>query len=116
MSHAMAGPDAASGVVAVATRHSEREWNLTACIAAPVSEVFGAWTDAVLFRKWWVPRSLGLELLDCALDVRTGGTYCLTFRHPESGEPLPFHGTYLEVSPPGAPPTCSTEKNLLRCP
>ena len=53
-----------------------------------------------MFQRWWVPKSFGLTLLSCEMEVRTGGTYCLTIRHPESGEPLPFHGRYLEVSPP----------------
>jgi uncharacterized protein YndB with AHSA1/START domain len=62
--------------------------------------VFEAWAHAELFQRWWVPKSLGLTLLSCELDVRVGGAYRLVFRHPAAPEPMAFHGRYLEVTPP----------------
>ena len=78
-------------------RVSERELVVTRLVDAPPRLVFKAWTDAVLFRRWWVPESFGLELLSCELDVRVGGGYRLVFRHPAAPEPMAFYGKYLEV-------------------
>jgi uncharacterized protein YndB with AHSA1/START domain len=33
------------------------------------------------------------------MDVRTGGGYRLTFRHPAAEEPVAFFGKYIEVMP-----------------
>lgn len=41
---------------------------------------------------------VGLTLLSCEMDVRVGGTYCLTFLHEDST--MKFYGTYREVVPP----------------
>ncbi len=81
-------------------RRSDRELVVTRIIDAPPRIVFQAWSKAELFQRWWVPKSFGLELLSCELDVRAGGTYRLVFRHPSAPEPMAFHGRYLEVVPP----------------
>jgi len=81
-------------------RKSERELVVTRTINAPPRLVFQAWTKAELFQRWWVPKSLGLTLLSCELDVRVGGVYRLVFSHPAAPEPMAFHGRYLEVTPP----------------
>jgi len=80
-------------------RTSERELVVTRTIDGPPASVFEAWTDADLFRQWWVPKSLGVTLLSCEVDARVGGGYRLTF---DSGaaEPMAFFGRYLEVTPP----------------
>ena len=81
-------------------RESERELVVTRTVNAPPHIVFQAWIKAELFQRWWVPKSFGLELLSCELDVRVGGAYRLVFRHPANPEPMAFHGRYLEVIPP----------------
>ena len=81
-------------------RKSERELVVTRTINAPPHIVFEAWSKAELFQRWWVPKSFGLELLSCELDVRVGGAYRLVFRHPAAPEGMAFHGRYLEVTPP----------------
>ena len=81
-------------------RKSERELLVTRTVNAPPRLVFQAWTKAELFQRWWVPKSLGLTLLSCELDVRVGGVYRLVFSHPAAPEPMAFHGRYLEVTPP----------------
>jgi len=53
-------------------RKSERELVVTRTVNAPARLVFEAWTTAELFRRWWVPRSYGLNLLSCEMDVRVG--------------------------------------------
>ena len=81
-------------------RRSERELVVTRTVDAPPHIVFEAWIKAELFQRWWVPKSIGLELLSCELDLRVGGTYRLVFRHPSAPEPMAFHGRYLDVTPP----------------
>jgi uncharacterized protein YndB with AHSA1/START domain len=81
-------------------RRSGRELVVTRTINAPPRIVFEAWIKAELFQRWWVPKSLGMTLLSCELDVRVGGAYRLEFRHPAAPEPMAFHGRYLEVTPP----------------
>lgn len=81
-------------------RSSERELVVTRTIDALPRIVFEAWTQAELFQRWWVPKSFGLTLLSCELDVRAGGTYRLVFSHPAAPEGMAFHGRYLEVTPP----------------
>ena len=44
-----------------------------------------------------MPRSYGLTLLSCEMDVRVGGGYRLVFSHQDST--MEFFGTYLEVTP-----------------
>ena len=78
-------------------RKSERELVVTRTVNAPARLVFEAWTKAELFRRWWVPKSYGLILLSCEMDVRVGGQYRLVFRHEDST--MEFFGTYLEVTP-----------------
>jgi uncharacterized protein YndB with AHSA1/START domain len=79
-------------------RKSERELVVTRTINGPARVVFEAFTKPELFKRWWVPKSFGLSLLSCQLDVRVGGTYRLVFSHNGS-EPMAFFGKYIEVTP-----------------
>jgi uncharacterized protein YndB with AHSA1/START domain len=78
-------------------RKSERELVVTRTFDAPARLVFEAWTTPELFRQWWVPKSLGMNLLSCEMDVRVGGTYRLAFALGDSE--AAFFGTYQEVVP-----------------
>jgi uncharacterized protein YndB with AHSA1/START domain len=81
-------------------RTSERELVVTRTFNGPARLVFKAWTTPELFMRWWVPKSSGAALLSCDMDIRVGGGYRLVFRHPATGEPMPFFGKYIEVTPP----------------
>jgi uncharacterized protein YndB with AHSA1/START domain len=76
-------------------RKSERELVVTRTVNGPARIVFEAWTKPELFKQWWVPRSMGMFLRSCEMDVRVGGTYRLEFE-PEG---MAFFGTYLVVTP-----------------
>jgi len=79
-------------------RKSDREVVVTRTVDAPARLVFEAWTKADLFKQWWVPKSMGMTLRSCDLDVRVGGGYRLVFgADPENT--MAFFGTYLEVVP-----------------
>jgi uncharacterized protein YndB with AHSA1/START domain len=80
-------------------RTSDRELVVTRTFNSPARLVFEAWTKSELFTRWWVPRSMGMKLLSCQLDVRVGGGYRLEFAN-EGSEPFAFFGRYLEVTPP----------------
>jgi uncharacterized protein YndB with AHSA1/START domain len=80
-------------------RMSEREVVVTRTFNAPARIVFEAWTQPELFKQWWVPKSMGMSLLSCDMDVRVGGRYRLVFAHGAS-ESMAFFGTYLDVTPP----------------
>jgi uncharacterized protein YndB with AHSA1/START domain len=79
-------------------RKSERELVITRSINGPARLVFEAWTRPELFMKWWVPKSFGLSVLSCEMDVRTGGNYRLVMKHGDH-EPMAFYGKYPEVTP-----------------
>jgi uncharacterized protein YndB with AHSA1/START domain len=78
-------------------RKSERELVVTRTINGPARIVFEAWTKPELFRRWWVPKSMGVSLLSCEMDVRVGGRYRLVFGHGDAT--MEFYGRYLEVTP-----------------
>ena len=81
-------------------RKSEREVVVTRTFNAPARIVFEAWTKPELMRRWWVPKSAGITLLSCEMDVRTGGGYRFVFKHPVvPGDTMAFFGKYVEVSP-----------------
>ena len=80
-------------------RKSDRELVVTRTFDAPPSIVFKAWSQAELFRRWWMPKSVtGVSLVSCEMDVRTGGKYRLEFGTGES-ESMAFYGKYLDVVP-----------------
>jgi uncharacterized protein YndB with AHSA1/START domain len=80
-------------------RKSNRELVVTRTFDAPVHLVFEAWSKPEWFKLWWVPKSAGMSLISCDMDIRTGGTYRLVFSHPAFDQPMAFFGTYREVTP-----------------
>ncbi|MGV3511630.1 MAG: SRPBCC domain-containing protein [Novosphingobium sp.] len=80
-------------------RPSENELVVIRSFRAPVHLVYRAWADPALFRQWWIPRSCGMTLVSCEMDVRVGGTYRLEIGHVSMDQPMTFFGTYLEVEP-----------------
>jgi uncharacterized protein YndB with AHSA1/START domain len=75
-------------------KKSDREVVVTRTFDAPAHIVFEAWTKPELLKRWWVPKSMGMRLLSCDMDVRVGGKYRLVF-----GEGMEFFGRYIEVIP-----------------
>jgi uncharacterized protein YndB with AHSA1/START domain len=80
-------------------RKSERELVVTRTFDGPVRIVFEAWTRPELMKLWWAPKSMGVPLLSCEMDVRVGGTYRLEFGQ-DAATTFAFFGKYLEVTPP----------------
>ena len=79
-------------------RASDRELVLRRTFRARPSIVFDAMTKAELIRRWWAPRSLGVELFECTSDPRVGGAYRFVFGKKDQ-PPMAFSGVYKEVVP-----------------
>jgi uncharacterized protein YndB with AHSA1/START domain len=75
-------------------RKSDRELVVTRTFDGPARIVFEAWTQPDLFKRWWGPKSMGMSLRSCEMDVRTGGGYRLVFSNG-----MEFFGKYIEVTP-----------------
>jgi len=80
-------------------RKSDRELVITRTFNGPARIVFEAWTKPELFKRWWVPKSMGtsMYLLSCEMDVRAGGKYRLVFGI--NGKEMEVFGKYIEVTP-----------------
>src|SRR5271156_3884666 len=81
-----------------AERTSEREIVVTRTFNGPARLVFEAWTQPELLKRWWAPKSTGMSLLSCEVDVRVGGRYRFEFGH-DGSKPMAFFGRYIEVTP-----------------
>jgi uncharacterized protein YndB with AHSA1/START domain len=77
-------------------RKSDRELVVTRTFNGPVRFVFEALTKPELFMRWWAPKSSGMSLLSCDMDVRVGGKYRLVFGN-DAAKAVAFFGRYLEV-------------------
>src|SRR3954469_3638847 len=82
----------------VVERKSERELVVTRIFNAPARIVFEAWTRPELIKQWWVPKSMGMTLRSCEMDVRVGGKYRFVFGD-DPASPVAFFGRYIEVTP-----------------
>ena len=81
-------------------RTSDREVVLTRTFNAPPRIVFEAWTRPDLFQRWWLPKSMGMTLRSCQMDVRVGGRYRWRWRSDKDNSEFGFAGTFREVTPP----------------
>lgn len=69
----------------------------SAHFAASRERVFQAWTNAEELKRWWSPGRYTTTAAD--IDLRPGGHYRLTMRHPD-GSIATLPGKYLEVVAP----------------
>ena len=67
--------------------------------AVPREEVFRAWTEPEVLRRWWAAAP-DWEGTRAEVDVRVGGRYRLSMRDPHSGDEHPVGGEYVEIDPP----------------
>src|SRR5688572_15614982 len=79
-------------------RTSDRELVVSRTFDAPARILFEAWTKPELFMRWWAPKSMGVPLLSCEMDVRAGGKYRLEFGQ-DASDSVAFFGKYIEVTP-----------------
>lgn len=70
---------------------------LTRRFAASRETVFGAFTDAEVFKRWWGPKGFSCPVAE--LDVRPGGRYHVEMLSPD-GNTFVIEGEFREVAPP----------------
>jgi uncharacterized protein YndB with AHSA1/START domain len=63
------------------------------------AEVFEAWTNPEVLRRWWAAGP-DWETPAAEVDLREGGRYRLSMKDPNSGDEHTVVGEYREVSPP----------------
>ena len=64
---------------------------------APQVEVFDAWTRPEILARWWGPHVI--EVVECAMDLRAGGSYRITMQMPD-GQRYPMFGTVHDLDVP----------------
>jgi uncharacterized protein YndB with AHSA1/START domain len=65
-------------------------------VAAPVGEVFAAWTRPELLSQWFAPGTMTAEVAE--LDPRPGGRFRIAMHDPASGDRHIVSGVYREVA------------------
>jgi len=70
---------------------------------APRQNVFRAWTDPEVLKRWWCPD--GWAPAEIEVDLRVGGAYRIGMRRigmrrGEGGPPVYVYGSFLEVQTP----------------
>lgn len=79
------------------TAQESTSLSLTRLVPARRDDVFAAWVDPELLRRWWTPP--GTEMKSLELDARVGGKYRIGFLHSD-GEEMNVGGTFVEVVRP----------------
>lgn len=89
-------------------RKSDRELVVTRTFNAPAHIVYEAWAKPELFKQWWTPKSFGIHMVSCEMDIRPGGSYRLVFGMSaekaaqfgvDPSKTFEFFGKYTEIVP-----------------
>ena len=75
---------------------ADRELVLQRLLNAPPEKLYRAWTTPELITQWFTPPPW--KTIRAELDVRAGGSNCITMLSPD-GQEFPNRGIYLEVVP-----------------
>ncbi len=78
------------------TKAPETSITIVRAFAAPVAEVFAAWTDPSLMQRWMAPWAC--KVIEASADPRPGGHYRVVVAGPLGGKQVTT-GEYLEVIP-----------------
>ncbi len=72
---------------------------ITRILDAPLEQVWKAWTDPQLVRRWWGPKYYTSP--DCRIDLREGGRYIFGMRAPQEqgGGDSYTSGVYKRIIP-----------------
>jgi uncharacterized protein YndB with AHSA1/START domain len=71
---------------------------LVRTIDASAAEVFAAWTDPTMMRRWLAPEAFGGTTVEIEADARIGGRYLIAVVGPR--DVLFTAGEYRELAPP----------------
>lgn len=75
---------------------ADRELVLQRVLNAPREKLFRCWTEPALVVQWFTPAPW--KTVKAVMDVRSGGSSCVTMQSPE-GQEFPNPGVFLEVVP-----------------
>ena len=75
------------------------ELRLERTFDASPEQVFDAWTNPKVLKRWWAPGP-DWESPLVEVDLRVGGRYRLATRNPESGQVHTVAGEYTEIDRP----------------
>ena len=79
--------------------NNETSLRLQRTYDAPAEDVFDAWTNPEVLRRWWAVNAAGITPI-AEVDLRVGGRYRISMEDPESGKKYTAGGEYREVSRP----------------
>lgn len=82
----------------MSTREVET-FRLERTFAAPVEDVFDAWTNPEVLKRWW-GAGPNQTSPGCEVDLRVGGTYRFQMRDGDSGDVYAVGGEYREIVRP----------------
>jgi uncharacterized protein YndB with AHSA1/START domain len=66
-------------------------------IDVPAADVWRAWTQPEVLKKWFCPRPW--KVTECDIDLRPGGIFRTVMQSPEGEDMVAGAGTYLVVEP-----------------
>ncbi|HTA15416.1 MAG TPA: SRPBCC domain-containing protein [Solirubrobacteraceae bacterium] len=81
------------------TKPNETSMRLQRTYDAPAEDVFDAWTNPEVLRRWWKANPAWITAV-AEVDLRVGGRYRISMEDPESGKKYTAGGEYSEVSRP----------------
>ncbi|HTD58368.1 MAG TPA: SRPBCC domain-containing protein [Solirubrobacteraceae bacterium] len=81
------------------TKPTETSLRVERTFDAPTEDVFDAWTNPEVLRRWWRPNP-GWVTPVAEVDLRVGGRYRISMEDPETGTKHTAGGEYSEVSRP----------------
>lgn len=73
-----------------------RDLELHRSLRASPAQIWQAWSDPELLKRWWAPTPV--EVTEAAIDLRPGGRFFTRMRLPDGSE-MPGEGCFLEVVP-----------------
>ena len=81
------------------TKPNETSLRLQRTYDAPAEDVFDAWTNPEVLRRWWKANPAWITPV-AEVDLRVGGRYRISMEDPESGKKYTAGGEYSEMSRP----------------
>jgi uncharacterized protein YndB with AHSA1/START domain len=75
---------------------ADRELVIERVLNAPREKLYRCWTEPALIVQWFTPPPF--KTIRAEMDVRAGGSTCVTMQSPE-GQEFPNPGVFLEVVP-----------------
>lgn len=85
--------------VEIVARPNEPVVEVRRRLEAPPAAVFALWTAPDHLCRWWGPQGADVSVVDCAVDLRVGGSYRYALRGPD-GRVLSIDGRFVEIDVP----------------